>query len=155
MAVSGHNGNNETLIGMSNAIDLSFYDENLIEIEIRESQLLIDLLISRDINLPDYAYQYVNASLLEFSHFLPNAFNITTINASLHIELKPLNANIGYVVIVKLGQIPIVTSSFVDYDFLKIFCPSKTKKDLMNDENLNVENFLRYCSLPILFTLLF
>ena len=38
MAVSGHYGNNETLIGMSASIGLTFYDENMNETQATTSR---------------------------------------------------------------------------------------------------------------------
>ena len=117
MAVSGYNGNNETLIGFSSSNGLSFYDENNVQIQITLSQVPIDILIPRDANLPTYLYQYVNATqiqLLPGAFYLPNGFNITSNNASIHIELKPLNMNLAYLVILKLGYTPIVNSIYIE-----------------------------------------
>ena len=126
MAVSGHNGENETFIGMSSSIGLSFYDENMNEIQIVDTQKPIDIIIKRDPNLPDYPFQYVNTTQLKLSSsFLPNAFNLTSNNASMHIEIKPMNWSIGYLVVMKLGYSPIINSSFADFNSFKIFCPSK------------------------------
>ena len=127
MAVSGHNGNNETSIGLSNSMGLAFYDENNNEIVITHSQILIDVILLRDRNLPDYPFQYVNASEIKFSpgsFFLQNGMNITTINASVHIELKPINFNVGYLMAIKLGYSPIINSSYADFSSFKIICPS-------------------------------
>ena len=126
MAVSGHNGNNETFIGMSSSIGLSFYDEKMNEIQIINTQKPIDIIIQRDPNIPDYPFQYVNASQLKLSSFLlPNAFNLTSKNASIHIDIKPVNWSIGYLVVMKLGFTPIINSSFADFNSFKLFCPSK------------------------------
>ena len=126
MAVSGHNGNNETLIGMSSSIDLSFFDENMNELQIVNTQKSIDIIIKRDPNIPDYPFQYVNTTQLKLSTpFVPNAFNLTSKNASIHIEIKPVNFSISYLVVMKLGFTPIINSSFADFNSFKIFCPSK------------------------------
>ena len=126
MGINGHNGNNETFIGMSSSISLSFFYDKMNEIQIIDTQKPIDIIIKRDPNLPDYPFQYVNTSLLKLSSFLlPNAFNLTSKNASIHIEIKPLNLSIGYLVVMKLGYTPIINSSFADFNSFKIFCPSK------------------------------
>ena len=126
MAVSGHNGNNETLIGMSTSVGLSFYDESFNEIKITKSQSPIDILIQRDANLPEYPYQYVNATQMLLSDgFLPNVFYVKTKNASIHIELKPVNLDIGYLLVIKLGYLPIINATFTDYDSFSVICPSK------------------------------
>ena len=133
MAISGHNGNNESLIGMSSSIGLSFYEtETNDKISITQSVSPIELFIHRDTNLV-YPYQYVNISEFGFSsvtqQFLFNTFNLTTQNASVHIELKPLNTkSIGYLIVLKLGYLPVVNSTYADYTFFELFCPGMKKK---------------------------
>jgi hypothetical protein len=123
MAISGHNGNNESLIGVSNSIGLSFYDENNNEIPIKDSY--IEIKIKRDSNLPDIPFQYVNATQFELkSQFLQNAFNVTAMNASIHIELMPLDVNIGYIIVLKKGSPPLINKTYANYDAFKIICPS-------------------------------
>ena len=92
MAISGHNGNNETLIGMSNSLGLSFYDLNMNKVEVSLTTTPIDILIKRDLSVQTNSFNYVNATQIQLSSFyLTNAFNLTTTNASIHIELKPFN----------------------------------------------------------------
>jgi hypothetical protein len=126
MAVSGHNGNNETKIGFSNSIGLSIYDEKLNEIEISNLKSPIDLIIQRDSNLPQFPYQFVNATQIQFSYgnfLLPSGIHLASQNSSLHIELKPINFTLGYLITIKLGQTPIVNRKTVDFTSFKIFCP--------------------------------
>ena len=127
MAVSGHNGNNETLIGLSNAIGLTFYNENATEIKITKAIVPIDIRIPRDtISL---SYYEVNATKIEFlskQNFLTNVFNITAKNASLHIELKPTSFSIGYLLVLKLGNVPIINATHADFTSFRIFCPSNS-----------------------------
>jgi hypothetical protein len=128
MALSGHNGNNETLIGMSSYIGLSFYDQNMNEIEIKQTQRPIEMIIKRDPNMADYSFQYINISSFQLSSpFLKNAFYLTANNASIHIELKPVNFTIGYLLVLKLGYTPILNSTFADFTSFKIYCPSKKR----------------------------
>jgi hypothetical protein len=132
MAVSGHNGNNETFIGVSNSMGLSLYDENSNEIPIRRTNVPIDIVLQRDSNLPEYSYYYVNASTFTFASgqfYLTNTFKITAKNASMHIELKPLNKYIGYVLVIKLASTPLVNSTHADYTWFQIFCPHQTAND--------------------------
>jgi len=128
MAVSGHNGNNETLIGMSSSLGLSFFDyETNIEIPISQSLSPIDIILPRDKSVIKYSFQYVNATNLEFldgSFYLQNNMNITTQNASVHIELKPLNESISYLIALKLGHLPIINTTYADYSSFKFICPS-------------------------------
>jgi hypothetical protein len=128
MAVSGHNGNNETLIGVSSSIGLSFYDQNMKDLEIIQTQRPIEMIIKRDPNIADYSFQYINISSFQLSSsFLKNAFYLTANNASIHIELKPVNFTIGYLMIMKLGYTPILNSTFADFTSFKIYCPSKKR----------------------------
>jgi hypothetical protein len=130
MAISGHNGYNATRVGMSSAMSLSFYDEKTNVIEISKSQETIDLIIQRDENAANYPYQYVNATSLGFltqSYILQNSFKINMTNVSLHIELKPINLNISYLIVMKLGMMPIINATSADYNSFRIFCPSRLK----------------------------
>ena len=47
MAVSGHNGNNETFIGVSNSMGLTLYDENSNETPIRKTSEPINIVLPR------------------------------------------------------------------------------------------------------------
>ena len=130
MAVSGHNGYNETFIGNSSAIELSFYDENSNEIQIDQSHSPIDIKIKRDSSLL-YSFQYVNSTEINDalnvlnSNFLLNTFTIKSNNASIHIEIKPLIKIKSYLFLLKFGYMPIVNSTYSDFDSFRIFCPSK------------------------------
>ena len=128
MAVSGHNGNNETLIRMSSSAGLKLYDRNANEIKITQSITPIEMFLMRDLNAFNYSFEYINATSLGFlegSYFLRNSFKIQTINASIHIEIKPINTSIGYLLVVKLGYMPLVNKTSADYSWFQIFCPSK------------------------------
>ena len=123
MAISGHNGNNETIIGSSNSIGLSFYDLNANEMSIRDSS--IEIVIKRDSNLPDIHFQYVNATQIPLlTQYLPIGFKTKSKNASIHIELKPIDEKIGYVLVLKKGSTPIINTTYASYDAFKIICPS-------------------------------
>jgi hypothetical protein len=124
MAISGHNGNNETFIGVSNSIGLTFYDLNSNEIPIVKSS--IDIVIQRDSNLPEIYFQYVNATQIQLTHesfYLPNAFNLTSKNASIHIELEPTDKNFGYFLVLNLGSVPIINSTYSNYEAFQVNCP--------------------------------
>jgi hypothetical protein len=124
MAISGHNGNNETRIGLSNSIGLTVYDSKNNEIPITDSSIYV--VIQRDSNLPEISYKYINATQFQLSSgFLPNAFNITSTNASIHIELKPINESIGYLIALKFGSSPIINKTYSSYDAFKLICRSK------------------------------
>jgi hypothetical protein len=132
MASCVHNGNNETKIGFSQSIGISFRENNGNEIEIKNSSQLIDIWIPRDLNLPKVNLNYVNITKqlndktnndTEIQLF-PIGLNTTTLNSSIHLILSPLNNSIGYLVLLKLNMTPKINSTFQDYDHWRIFCPS-------------------------------
>jgi hypothetical protein len=128
MAISGHNGNNETHIGLSSSIGLSLFDENANELEITKSLSPIDILIQRDQNINQMKFEYLNATNIGFlsgAYFLQNSFKIKMNNASIHIELKPFNTSLAYLLVIKLGYMPLINSTHADYSSFKVFCPSK------------------------------
>jgi len=129
MAVSGYNGMNETSIGMSSSLGLSFYDfETNNEILLAQSLSPIDIIIPRDKSASEHSFQYVNATNLEFlngSFYLQNYMSITRNNVSIHIELKPLNESISYLIVLKLGHLPIINSTYADYTSFKFICSGK------------------------------
>ena len=102
MASCVHNGNNETKIGLSHAMAITFSDNNGDEIEIAESSKLIEIWIPRDLNLPAVSPHYVNISKKENhnndseSKLFPIGLNVTALNSSIHVEISPLNSSIGY-----------------------------------------------------------
>jgi hypothetical protein len=134
MAVSGHNGNNETFIGLSSSISLSIYDEessNELNI-IANNREPIEVFIERDNRLSTYEYQNVNVTIDNDKNanllYLFNHFNLTSQNASIHIELKMTNTtlanSIAYLFVLKYGHLPIINATHADYDTFKLFCPS-------------------------------
>lgn len=127
MAVNGHNGRNETFIGMSSSIGLTFYDSKANEIKITQSLSPIDILIQRDQNAQNsFSFELINATNIGFlpgAFFLQNSFTIKSNNASIHIELKPLNITLGYLLVLKYGLMPTVNSTSADYSSFKLFCP--------------------------------
>ena len=88
----------------------------------------------RDPQKPLPSFIYVNATNLTSrsdNQFLTNGINITSTNASVHIELKPLSTTIAYLVGLKFGDNVVYNASFKQIDKFKIFCP---KDDLVNSE---------------------
>ena len=127
MAVSGHNGRNETFIGMSSSIGLEFYDSEANEIQITQSLFPIDILLQRDQSSLNYSFDFINATNIGFlngAFLLQNSFTIKSNNASIHIELKPVNLTLGYLLVLKFGYMPIVNSTGSDYSSFTFFCPS-------------------------------
>jgi hypothetical protein len=135
MAVSGHNGNNETFIGLSSSLSLSIYDgENFNELNILANKREpIEVFIDRDYSSTTYEYQYVNVTIDNDRNtnllYLYNNFNLTSQNASIHIELKMTNStltnSIAFIFVLKYGHLPILNATYADYDAFKLICPSR------------------------------
>jgi len=132
MATSGHNGNNETLTGNSSSMSLTFYDESYAEMPVTLASFPINVSIERYLNLSQFSsFQYVNATEINNdmpsgSIFLQNSFKVQSTNASIHIEFLPINSNTSYLLVLKLGYLPIMSSAKFDFTSFKIFCPSKS-----------------------------
>lgn len=136
MAQSGHNGKNESHIGYSYGLDLSFLDENGNEIVIQNIAKPIEMWIPRANNIPYDNYLHVNTSnftILESQQILPNSLNIASTNASLHIQLKPSNINVAYLFLIKFGSSPKLNSTYSSYDFWNALCPNSTSYYTVND----------------------
>jgi len=139
MAVSGHNGNNETKIGLSKLLSLAFFDEKGRELPVSESKKPIEFWITREKSVSDmFKYQYVNVtnmSLSESSYLLSSAFSIETANVSVHIQLKPVQSNqTSYLVLLKFGSTPVINSSTVYYDHFKILCSNSADFVVLPDD---------------------
>lgn len=129
MALSGHNGRNESLVGYSYGLDLCFLDENGNEIDVHDTLKPIQMYIPRDSNLPYDQYEFVNTSnftVTSENQILPNAMRIYGTNASLHIQIKPVNESVAYLILVKFGSTPLLNATTSSYDFWEILCPNST-----------------------------
>ena len=126
MAPCGYNGDNETNIGLSQTVAISFHDSNGNEIPVTNSTHLIDIWIPRDPNTPKPIPQYVNITEnnRKGSQLFPLGFNLTASNASIHLEFSPLNTSVGYIVLLKFNMTPRLNSTYSDYDSWRLFCPT-------------------------------
>jgi hypothetical protein len=128
MASCVHNGDNETKIALSHSLSVSLSDNKGNEIKIKNSSKLIDIWIPRDFNYIKNVAQFVNITNLLNNEtnrqLFPIGFNKSTVNSSIHVELSPVKISIGYLVLLKLNMTPRINSTFQDYDYWKMFCPS-------------------------------
>ncbi len=132
MATCVHNGNNETNIGLSQSIAISFSNNYENEIEIKDSAQLIDIWIPREMNLLDVHPNIVNLTRIannknisEKQELFTIGLKLETQNSSIHIEISPFDSSVGYLVLLKFNMTPRINSSFgQDYDNWKLFCPS-------------------------------
>jgi hypothetical protein len=132
MATCVHNGNNETNIGLSQSIAISFSNNYENEIEIKDSAQLIDIWIPREMNLLDVHPNIVNLTRIannknisEKQELFTIGLKLETQNSSIHIEISPFDSSVGYLVFLKFNMTPRINSKFgQDYDNWKLFCPS-------------------------------
>jgi hypothetical protein len=131
MATCVHNGNNETNIGLSQSIAITFSNNYENEIEIKDSAQLIDIWIPKEVNLPDFNPIFVNLTGLENyknnsekQELFPIGLKLETHNSSIHIEISPFDASVGYLVLLKFNMTPRISSFGQDYDNWNLFCPS-------------------------------
>ncbi|RNA43376.1 polycystin-1-like isoform X1, partial [Brachionus plicatilis] len=125
-APSGFNSDNETKIGLSNSLSLKFFNSKKIEIPIRNSIKPIHLFIPRDPSVSFPEFYFVNTSEFDnSSQFLANQFILSTSNASLHINLKPLDNFTGYLMTIKFGSMPVIKENLTNLDKWEIFCPNE------------------------------
>jgi hypothetical protein len=129
ISVSGHNGMNETRIGLSSSVGLQFFDENGPEIIVANSKDPIEVWVERDVNKSTNLFQTMdvfNLNLSANNQFIPNGFNITSNNASMHIQIRPSSPSVGYLLLVKLGDTPAYNSSYMFFDYWKLLCPGSS-----------------------------
>jgi hypothetical protein len=130
MASCVHNGDNETKIGLSQSLSISVSDSQGNEIEIKDSSQLIDIWIPRDLNYLKGEAQFISVSVANLLYnqteqqFLPVGLNKSMVNSSIHLELSPVIISIGYLVLLKLNMTPRINSTFQDYNYWRMFCPS-------------------------------
>ena len=134
MALTAYNGDNETKIGLSKSLSYSLYDQNKNEIEISKQQLPIKFWIPKDTKVQVESYKYINASQNSqnknasnssfqlLNGFLLQGFRLSGLNISIHIQLKPVNKSIGYLILLKFGDNPIASNEY--FDEWRVFCPT-------------------------------
>ena len=139
MALTGTNGDNETHINTSQSLDYSLYDENVNQIQVENLRTPLELWISKDTSVSIEPFQLVNASAPNASNvslnggqfingLLVNGFTLSGSNISIHIQIKPLQKERGYLSLLKFGSNPTTSS----YDVLNEFCSNNF---LINENN--------------------
>ena len=112
---------------LSRSVSLTIFDkygENEVGIETNLSQP-IEWIIPHDPNLilPPMAFQNVT-TISHHQLFHLHYVNITSrLSISVHLEIRPLNRSIGYLLIYKFDQIPQLNSSINQIDGWTLLCP--------------------------------
>lgn len=112
-------------------MSLSFYDSNGFQIPINSPKNKIDLFIPREPRLNNSDFQFVNVTNITVksgNQFLTNGFYINTINASIHIQLKPLDISLAYLIAIKFGNNPYYNATHSNIDSWTILCPQGNLK---------------------------
>jgi hypothetical protein len=125
----GHNGKNESSLGLSTIVGLAFYDElsNLIVVDKLDHPIEFWIQRSYDFKLPGFVYTDIANGRINVSEtypFLPLVFFNKTINASIHIEFQVFQRVRGYLVIMQYGETPKLKKG--EYNSFQIFCPDYT-----------------------------
>lgn len=126
LSISGFNSRNETYTGSSLGLELSFLDQNGDVIPVQNLLTPIEVWVPRSTSASEDIYQYVNTSNVTISNdfqLMPNSVNISSTNASLHIQIRPKNFNLAYLVLVRFGSTPILNRTSAIYDYWTILCP--------------------------------
>jgi len=135
------------------------YDENLNEIQVKNlTQTPIELWIPRDTSdatIVSFVYKLVNilnvtktttttntSILLDggslVNGFITNGFQLSGLNVSIHMQIKPVNVKTAYLSLLKFGSNPTLANSY--YDIINILCP----QDLMIDSENNDSYYLLF-----------
>ena len=116
---------------VSRSISFSILDRNGNEVDIKaDPSHPIEIIIPRDENLlvPPMVLQNVTSlSLVAHAQTFNLHFaNLSTMASSfsIHLQLRPLNANLSYLLIYKFDQSPRLNSSISDIDGWSLLCPS-------------------------------
>ena len=144
MALSGTNKKTQAnIISSSRSLSYSIYDTDLTEIPVTNQNNPIHFWISKDPTVPVTPFSFINTTIVtnttstsNDSVQLLNGFVVTGLilsgsNVSLHIQLKPINTSLSYLILVKFGDNPILDEGVAYYDALNLYCPN----DLLQEGN--------------------
>ena len=141
--IPGFNGIGNLSLRDSFSVGLDLYDLNKQRLNINNEQNKILFWIERDENLLAPEFKFVNISSLNESilsqatPYLKYGFNLINLTKySLHVQLKPVNKLMAYLITIKFGANSITNEKDKSYDLFKIACPN----DLVNDTNSNNPN---------------
>ena len=129
---SASNSRSEANTNLSTTVSLSMLDQNGNNVPVRASvDHPFELIIPRDANVavPPMVLQNVTAMSITPHNQLFNLHfvNITQNNnltVSLHFETRPLNTNLGYLLIYRFDGSPQLNSSINQIDGWSLLCPS-------------------------------
>ena len=130
-------------ISDSLTVGLDIYDSNKEKLNVNNQSEKIEFWIPREKSLlkPEYSFinlKSLNESILNqatpFMSFQFKLFNLS--KYSLHVQLKPENKNMAYLVLLSFGNATVLNENKQSFDLFKIACHN----DLVNDTNSNNPN---------------
>ena len=121
------------IVNCSTSISFSILDRNGNELSFPTlSNNSYRFVIPRDVNLilPPMTLQNVTSMNSTPHHLLFNLHyvdlsQLNGISVSIHIEMKPLNSSLAYLLVYKFDSSPVLNSSMSQIDHWSLFCPSK------------------------------
>ena len=129
-AVTGLNGDTDAAIGKSQQISFSIFDEGNNAISVKGLANKIDMWIPRDSDATLDSFNLINATTTNnnetqiINGFYSSFFNLTGLNNSINIQIKPINLTMGYLLFVKYGSFAAFNTTSRNYDLFKCFCPN-------------------------------
>ena len=121
-----------TSTNLSRTVSLSIFDQHGNEVSIRANDTHpIEIIIPRDPNLPIPPMTFQNVNVTSFHLHYVNLTN--RLSSSVHIEIRPTNANLSYLLIYKFDGIPQMNRS----DGSAILSPSNYTYFLDNQQTQN------------------
>ena len=156
------------MTNLSRSLSLTLTDEYGREIIVHSTG--IELLIPRDINLVLPPMTLQNVTSMAAGHTNTPQFNLHFINinqpnpnisVSVHIQLRPLNVHIAYLMIYRFDDIPRLSSSINQTDGWSLLCPSSEglftvfidnqqtanrQSMIFGVRELNTTELIRHCS---------
>ena len=124
-APTGLNGDNETSVGGSNSVSISFQGKDKSQIEINFKEPAEFYIKKASINMIFEKYNFTHIMELirnksSNSVFFYNSFELPGLNISIHFQIRPNISSIGYLTLLKYGGLPTLNNH--DYDHMKVFC---------------------------------
>ncbi|KAI3387632.1 hypothetical protein SNEBB_002249, partial [Seison nebaliae] len=118
-------------VSMSSAIGLTFFDENQKLVKVENTQKEIEVIIPRDPKMspPPFIkyWAFVDNRTQKNPMFKYHQFNITTMNASIHLNILPEEFDTCYIIILKKGSQAIFNLTMIDIDDVQIIGNNNTE----------------------------
>ena len=132
-AVSAVSTENVVNVEKSSTVSLSFFDEGStteIKVNSTDQDKYYEFYIKKDLEeVP--SFDLINHSNITFhsnNQLFLQKLSINGLNVSLHIQIRPDFSEIGYLAVLKYGDMPILNKNSNKSDDWRLFCPRGEKK---------------------------